>query len=45
MSENATSALIKRAREAFKIWWLAVHLDSDRASDPECREIIPSLPR
>lgn len=45
MSENATSALLKRAREGFKQAWLAANISPDSDLAPECRWAIQHLPR
>lgn len=45
MSENATSALLKRAREGFKQAWIAANLSPDSGLDPDCKWVIERLPR
>lgn len=45
MSENATSALLKRAREGFKQAWLAANISPDNDLNPDCRWAIAQLPR
>lgn len=45
MSENGTSALLKRAREGFKQAWIAANLSPTGGLDPDCRWVIERLPR
>lgn len=45
MNENATSALLKRAREGFKQAWIAANLDSGSVSSPECKWVVERLPQ
>lgn len=43
MSPNSTTALIKRAREAFKTAWIKVQLSPQRNLPDECLQIVPML--
>lgn len=43
MSANATSVLIKRARDAFKTSWIKVQLSPQRDLPQECSDIVPKL--
>ena len=45
MSENATSVLIKRAREAFKASWITMQLSSPRGQNPECANTLSKMGR
>lgn len=45
MSENATSALLKRAREGFKQAWIAANLSPSSGLEPDCKWVIERLPR
>ncbi|MBC9927403.1 sigma-70 family RNA polymerase sigma factor [Leucobacter sp. cx-169] len=43
IQENATSALLKRAREGFKQAWITANLSPGRVLDAECRWVIERL--
>lgn len=43
MTPNSTTALIKRAREAFKTAWITTQLSPRRNLPGECVEIVPKL--
>lgn len=43
LSENATSALLKRAREALKDSWVEMQLVSPRGQKADCVEVVPKL--
>ncbi|WP_336652434.1 MULTISPECIES: sigma-70 family RNA polymerase sigma factor [unclassified Leucobacter] len=45
LTENATSALIKRSREAFKASWISAQLSSEHNRHPNCLAISPMLAR
>ncbi|WP_336653032.1 MULTISPECIES: RNA polymerase sigma factor [unclassified Leucobacter] len=45
IGENATSALLGRAREGFKQAWILAHLDIDAACSAECLWVIERLPQ
>lgn len=45
MSENATTALIKRAREGLKQAWIVANIDAGLAGSDECTWVVERLPR
>ena len=45
MSENATSVLLKRAREGFKQSWIAANLDVGKNVGADCKWLIERLPK
>lgn len=45
MSENATTALIKRAREGLKQAWILAHMDAATPGSDECTWVVERLPR
>lgn len=44
LSENAASALLRRAREGFKRAWIGAHLNAPATLPAECRRVIVKLP-
>lgn len=45
MTENATSALLKRAKEGFKQAWIAANLEPVAGLPPECQWVVDKLPQ
>lgn len=45
MTENATSALLKRAKEGFKQAWIAANLEPVAGLQPECQWVVDKLPQ
>lgn len=45
MSENATSVLLKRAREGFKQAWIAANLEPSKALSQDCTWVLERLPQ
>ncbi|MGO3147782.1 MAG: sigma-70 family RNA polymerase sigma factor [Leucobacter sp.] len=45
MSENATSALLKRAREGFKLAWIAANLEPATGLSQDCKWVVERLPQ
>ncbi|MGO3146092.1 MAG: sigma-70 family RNA polymerase sigma factor [Leucobacter sp.] len=45
MSENATSVLLKRAREGFKQAWIAANLNPERDLSSDCQWVTENLPK
>lgn len=45
LNENATTALVKRAREGFKQAWIAANLSPAQGLSPECTWFIEKLPK
>lgn len=45
MTENATSALLKRAREGFKQAWIAANLEPETGLPADCRWVVEKLPK
>ena len=45
MTENATSALLKRAREGFKQAWIAANLEPEAGLPADCQWVVEKLPQ
>lgn len=45
MTENATSALLKRAREGFKQAWIAANLAPEAGLPADCQWVVEKLPQ
>lgn len=45
MTENATSALLKRAREGFKQAWIAANLEPEADLPADCQWVVEKLPQ
>ncbi|MCW2289023.1 RNA polymerase sigma factor (sigma-70 family) [Leucobacter luti] len=45
MTENATSALLRRAREGFKQAWIASNLEPETGLSADCQWVVDKLPQ